>query len=130
MTPSQGGREFMQTIQEMKKLDLSRVPLLAEQKYDPKQTVGLVLDFEQLWYFTTLAQARRWNQPAWLKMWYGAFARLGIRVKILRPGTDWPSDLPIIVAPSLQMTDPKLIEQFDSYAKGGGAFGADLPYGF
>jgi beta-galactosidase len=82
--------------------------------------VGLVLDFEQLWYYQSLPQARRWNQNLWLQIWYAALSRLGARIRILRPGADWPEDLPLIVAPGLQMVDDKLVSRLESYARGGG----------
>ena len=60
----------MQTIGELETLDLQ-----AAQNKDDPHTVGLVLDFEQLWYFATLPQAKRWNQSLFLQIWYRALAR-------------------------------------------------------
>jgi beta-galactosidase len=120
VTPSPGGQQFGQVIREMRNLDISRVPKFAGEAHNPRQTVGLVLDFDQLWYFMTLPQARRWNQSRWLVSWYAALSRLGVRIRILRPGSPWPADLPLIVAPGVQMVDDKLMGQFDSYVRGGG----------
>ncbi|MGD0387731.1 MAG: beta-galactosidase [Tepidisphaeraceae bacterium] len=120
ITPSPGGKQFAQVIEEMRKLDLSRIPRFADEPSRPRQTVGLVLDFEQLWYYLTLPQARRWNQPRWLASWYAALSRLGTQIRILRPGADWPADLPLIVAPGVQMVDDQLIARFDAYARSGG----------
>jgi beta-galactosidase len=120
VTPSQGGREFAQVIQEMRRLDLARVPKFADEPYRPRETVGLVLDFEQIWYYLTLPQARRWNQSHWLAMWYAALSRLGVRVRILRPAAAWPSDLPLVIAPGVQMIDENLIARLDAYARAGG----------
>jgi beta-galactosidase len=120
VTPSPGGKQFMQVLGEMKKLDLAKIPKFADEPYDPRNTVGLVLDFDQLWYYMSLPQAKRWSQPTWLARWYAALSRLGVRIKILRPGAQWPSDLPLIVAPGVQMVDDGVISQFENYAKGGG----------
>jgi beta-galactosidase len=120
VTPSGGGREFAQVIGEMKKLDLQRVPALKDAEQTPPGTVGLVLDFEQLWYFATLPQARRWSQSRWLQIWYGAICRLGLRVRILRPGSAWPSGLAMVVAPGVQMIDDALVEQMQNYVQTGG----------
>jgi beta-galactosidase len=119
VTASPGGREFTQTIQEMKRLDSSKVPAISEER-EPGRTVGLVFDFEQLWYYETLPQARRWDQARWLRTWYGAITRLGLKVRVLHPGKPWPLDLPMIVAPGLQMVDRKTVETFTDYAIGGG----------
>jgi beta-galactosidase len=120
VTPSPGGKQFMQVLQEMKELDLAKVPKFADEPSDPRQTVGLVLDFDQLWYYMSLPQAKRWSQPTWLTRWYAALSRLSVRIRILRPGTPWPNDLPLIVAPGVQMVDDALVSQFDTYAKNGG----------
>jgi beta-galactosidase len=120
ITPSAGGKEFEQVIDEMHKLDFSAVPAWAEEPYDPSQTVGLVFDFEQLWYYETMPQAKRWNQGRWWQMWYAALSRLGVRIKILRPDTPWPNDLPIVVAPGLQMVDENLVGQLHGYVQAGG----------
>ena len=119
VTPSPGGRQFAQVIQEMRKLDLTKVPKFAKETH-PRQTVGLVLDFDQLWYFLSLPQAKRWNQSRWLTSWYTALSRLGVAIQILRPGAEWPDDLPLIVAPAVQMVDDELMGRFDQYARTGG----------
>jgi beta-galactosidase len=119
VTPSPGGRQFVQVIDEMKHLDLSRVPPIAEDE-DLSRTAGLVFDFEQLWWFKTLPQARRWDPVRFMQHWYGAAMRLGLKVKILRPGTPWPKDLPIVIVPAVQMVDDAMIQQMDAYAAGGG----------
>jgi beta-galactosidase len=119
VTPSPGGRQFSQVIQEVSKLDLSRVPDLKDEKIDDN-TVGIIFDFDQLWWYRTLPQAKRWSQTRFLEMWYGAIARLGLRVKVLRPDQDWPSDLKLIVAPGLQMVDERLVKKMDRYVSEGG----------
>jgi beta-galactosidase len=120
VTPSDGGNQFAQVIQEMRRLDPSRIPKFADEPPRPPETVGLVFDFEQIWYYLTLPQARRWNQSRWLSSWYAALTRLGVRIRILHPTAAWPDDLPLIVAPGVQMIDQKLISRFDSYARSGG----------
>jgi beta-galactosidase len=120
VTPTAGGREFAQVISEMKQLDLRRVPKLASEQEDWPNTAGIVFDFDQLWEYATLPQAKRWNQSRWLTMWYAALTRLGMKIKILRPEMDWPRELPIVVAPGLQMLDPKLLEKLKDYASHGG----------
>jgi beta-galactosidase len=120
VTPSVGGREFCRVITEMRRLDLSRVPAFADEPLDARKTVGLVLDFDQLWNYLTLPQARRWDQKRWLITWHAALSRMGLRVMILRPGMDWPAQLPVVVAPGVQMIDDDLLGRMKTYAGGGG----------
>ncbi len=119
VTPSVGGREFMQCLAEMKKLDLSKVPALAEEE-DSDGAVGFLFDFEQMYYFTTLPQSRKWDQAKWWRLWYGAIAKLGLKVKVLHPNRPWPKGLKMIVAPSVQMIDQALVDRLDAFAAGGG----------
>ncbi|HVT87373.1 MAG TPA: beta-galactosidase [Tepidisphaeraceae bacterium] len=117
VTPSPGGREFVQVIDEVKRLKAPAAEPLAK---SDSPSAGLLLDFDQLWYFNTLPQARRWDQKQWLTQWYQAIARLGLRVQIVHPNKPWPKDLSMVVAPGVQMVNDKLIKQFDDYAAGGG----------
>lgn len=95
-------------------VDLSPIVSSVETK------AGIVFDFEQLWYYATLPQSKRWDQRQWLTNWYGALARLAMRVEVLHPNRPWPADLPIIVAPGVQMVDEALVGKFDDYASNGG----------
>jgi beta-galactosidase len=119
VSPSLGGRQFNQTIDEVDRLDWKSIPPLADDR-PAARSVGLVFDFEQLWYYRILPQSRRWDYPRLLRLWYRAIARLGLAVRILRPGQEWPQDLPLIVAPGLQMVDDAIVEQMKTYAAGGG----------
>jgi len=125
-TPSLGGREFQQTIDEIERVTTSERAATAASPVAPvaapavTPAVGLVFDFEQLWWFNILPQSKRWDYARLMRQWYGAFSRLGLNVKVLRPGQEWPADLPIIVAPGLQMVDNVVIDQMTKYAATGG----------
>jgi beta-galactosidase len=118
-TATVGGREFVQAVDEMKRLDLSRVPAVRDE-LDAEGTIGIVYDHDQLWYYASLPQAKRWSQPHWLKLWHAAAARLGLKVRILHPGRAWPAGLKMVVVPGLQMVDPEWVSRMDQYAAGGG----------
>jgi beta-galactosidase len=118
VTPSPGGRQFVQVIEELKGID--REKWNTDPAADPKRTIGLVFDFEQLWWYATLPQARRWNQPRWLQQWYSAATRLGLRVEILHPKKPWPADLKLIVVPGMQMVDAEDVAQMRSFVDSGG----------
>ena len=73
-------REFTQVIDELKRVDHSKWQSDAASDRS-KTTVGLLFDFEQLWWFTTLPQAKRWTRPRFLQLWYAAATRLGLDVR-------------------------------------------------
>lgn len=116
---SPGGRQFTQVIDEHKRVDQAKWKSDAG-VIDPKRTVGLLFDFEQLWWFTTLPQAKRWNQQHFLQLWYAAATRLGLDVKILHPKRDWPAEIRMIVAPALQMVDDDDVKKLHDFAEQGG----------
>ncbi|MDP9174936.1 MAG: beta-galactosidase [Planctomycetota bacterium] len=118
VTPSAGGREFAQVIQEMRLLDSGTNA--GESKKEPRGGIGLILDFEQLWWFSALPQARRWNQARWLQMWYAAISRLGVNIQVLRPSVPWPDNLDMVIAPSLQLMDETVVGRMRRYVEGGG----------
>jgi beta-galactosidase len=124
VTLSEGGKQFAQVIQEMKLIDASQQQdASATANNEPGESevvAGLLLDFEQLWYFKTLPQARKWDQAAWLQSWYAALARLGFQIRIIHPDRPWPGGLKMIVAPSVQMLDEELVNRFDQFASDGG----------
>jgi beta-galactosidase len=119
VTPSPGGRQFAQVVDELKLIDHEQWKADPD-VVDPKRTIGLVMDYEQLWWFATLPQARRWNQPRWLQEWYSAATRLGLRVRILHPKTVWPTDLALIVVPAMQMVDEADVTQMREFVDRGG----------
>ncbi len=148
VTPTPGGREFIQVIDELKRLEAPKTAAAvataataatgaatpaapaaspapgkapkAAAPPAPLPSVGLLFDFEQLWYYTTLPHARRWDQRAWLTQWYASLAHLGLRVNIVHPNQPWPDHMAMLVAPGVQMVDDALIRQFDDYANSGG----------
>lgn len=135
VTQNPGGREFVQVIDELKRIkELESAATKIEEPPKKKATtvpaattnppaapsVGLFFDFEQLWYYATMPQARRWDQRQWITQWYASLARLGQKIEIVLPNRPWPKGMSIVVAPGVQMVDETLIKQFDEYASGGG----------
>lgn len=114
---SQGGAQFQRAAAELAKLPAA--PAKPRPSTSPRR-IGLLFDFEQSWWYRILPQAKRWQQWKWCERWHAAFSRLGLAVTILHPARAWPADLPLIVAPGVQMVDDDLVRQFASYAAGGG----------
>ncbi|HYO09489.1 MAG TPA: beta-galactosidase [Tepidisphaeraceae bacterium] len=119
VTPSPGGEQFVHVIDELKQIDKAKWNAGAD-NFDPDSTVGLLFDFEQLWWYETLPQAKRWSQPHWVRLWYQAAARRGLRVKVLHPKQPWPAGLKLVVAPGMQMVDDADVQQLHEFVGGGG----------
>ncbi len=119
VTLSPGGRQFEQVADEIALLDHSRLPSPGID-CTADCTVGIVFDFDQLWWFKVLPQARRWKAEGWLVSWYAALSKIGLRVRILQPHKPWPTDLRMVIAPGLQMVDDALLVRLGEYASAGG----------
>ena len=80
----------------------------------------MIYDHDQLWYFLTLPQAKRWDYRKVILSHYAAIARLGLPVKVLRHNGPWPQNMPLLIAPAMQMVDDQFVRRLDEYASGGG----------
>lgn len=119
ITPSPGGREFMQTIEEVRRLEPAKLGT-GPADVTGEAEVGLMFDHADLWYYATLPHAKRWDQRKWLLSWYSALARMGWRVRILRPGSVIDPKLKMLVVPGMEMADADLIARWAEYTNGGG----------
>jgi beta-galactosidase len=120
VTPSQGGREFMQVIGEIAKLKEAPHVHAGLREKSSEPAVGIIYDHDQFWYFLTLPQARRWDYRAVVLSLYSAVARLGLPVKVLQPDGPWPEKMPILIAPAMQMVDETFVDRLTKYAESGG----------
>ncbi|HEY0010154.1 MAG TPA: beta-galactosidase, partial [Tepidisphaeraceae bacterium] len=115
---STGGSQFQQVASEVARLWSKNEPATPGPSTQP--AAGLVLDFEQFWYYATQPQAKRFEFAEMLCQWHQALSRMGYAVKILLPDQPWPAELAIIVAPGMQMVSPSDVEKMQQYVAGGG----------
>lgn len=118
VTPTPGGREFARVIEEVQSVQVGSP--LAPGPSPLAPSIGVVLDFDSIWYATTLPQAKRWNQREWIVAWYRAAMRLGVPIRVVHPDRDVPDDVRVLVAPAVQLVDSALLERWDRFARGGG----------
>jgi beta-galactosidase len=122
VTPSPGGREFMQVIGELEKLEKGAPAKVGQAQKKP--FVGILYDHDQAWMFESLPQARRWDYRKAVVSLYGAVARLGVPTKVFEPDGDWrtlsPEEMPLLIVPAMQMVDEQFAEKLSRYARAGG----------
>ncbi len=124
VTPSEGGKQFEQVASEIKILEAATgtvsssdyVPLKRDESIP---TIGLIHDHDQMYYYATLPQAKRWNQPKLIAQYHAAIERLALHAQVCQLDSDW-SKLPILIAPGLQMASESTIAKLYDYVKGGG----------
>ena len=124
VTLSAGGRQFVQVIEDLKQLDLTKIPALKDERIatgaSGSDTVGMIIDFEQQWWTTTLPQAKRWSHVYQWQQWYGAITKLGLNVRVLRVGEPIPAGIKLVVAVGLQMIEPETVAMLKEFAASGG----------
>ncbi|HEX8343027.1 MAG TPA: beta-galactosidase, partial [Tepidisphaeraceae bacterium] len=116
VTLSPGGEEFAQVAREC--ADVFAAHPTPTKSAQPR--AGLLIDFDQLWHYASLPQAKRWNYPELLCQYHQALSRMGFKVEVVGPDRPWPDGMTILAAPGVQMIDPALVERFTAYVNGGG----------
>ncbi len=118
VTPTQGGREYQQFIEEVKQLrgksSLGETPAdYLKRKtailYDPDNTVAINQN----------KQTTVWDTEQHVLKYYKALKSFGSPVDFIRDTMDF-SGYPVIVVPAYQQMSLDLVEKLTDYVKGGG----------
>jgi beta-galactosidase len=119
VTLSQGGKEFVLSIQEMQKLrTLYKPNPPVPQDYEARRT-AFIMNFENRWDIDIHKQNVRWNTTDhWLK-YYRALKSLEAPVDVITEDKDF-SKWRYLVAPSYQLVDKDLVARFTQYVENGG----------
>ncbi|MFT3787759.1 MAG: beta-galactosidase [Tepidisphaeraceae bacterium] len=117
VTPMRGGREFAQVITELKKLhDVVGVELAS---LTDKQTVSILHDHDQLWYYQSLPQARRFDYVGICRRWHRVSEELAQGVRVTTT-IDGAQDTDVLIVPAKQMIEASTIKGLEKFARDGG----------
>lgn len=125
VTPSQGGLEFQQTAAEVKLLDEKIAGSTRSDSYATMQrdtnipTAGVLHEHDQLFYYHSQPQAKRWSQNKLVVQYHAAIERVALNADVVRLESDW-SKLPLLVVPGLQMASDATIAKLYDYVREGG----------
>ena len=119
VTPSPGGKEFMQFSKELNQVrqlvDFSEKP---PKEYLAKK-VGFMWNLDNIWNTDLLKQNQSWDGYEHLKKYYQIFKQYGAPVDIIDETKDF-SQYPFLVAPAYQLLDSNLIARWQKYVNDGG----------
>lgn len=119
VTPSPGGKEFMQFAQELKKIrKVANLKSSPPKEYLAKK-VGLMWNLDNVWNSDLLKQNQSWDGYEHLKKYYQIFKQYGSPVDIIDETKDF-SKYPFLVAPAYQLLDSNLIARWQKYVDNGG----------
>jgi len=119
VTPTPGGLEFSQFIQEIN---------LLRKKYDAKaqlpkpylqRKTGILINTDNVQGINLNKQTTEWNTEAHFLKYYKAVKSFGTPVDFVRDSTNF-ANYPVLVVPAYQMIDQPMIDKLTSYAENGG----------
>ncbi|MFN8240317.1 MAG: beta-galactosidase [Bacteroidales bacterium] len=119
VTPTPGGLEYSQFIKDIGEL---------RKNYDPSRKLpadylarktGILFNADNVMAINLNRQTVEWNTEGHILKYYKALKSAGAPVDFIRDSADF-SRYPVIIVPSYQLIDKKLIEKLAKYANDGG----------
>ena len=118
VTPTPGGLEYQQFIEEIKLLRSERSGSDVPEEYLNRKT-GILYDPDNTVAIDQNKQSNEWNTFEHVRKYYKALKAFGAPVDFIRDTTVF-SIYPVIVVPAYQQISKNLIEKLKSYANEGG----------
>jgi beta-galactosidase len=119
VTLSQGGKDYKQTITEMK---------LLRQVYDSKakmpkeiqvRKTALLWNYDNLWSMGRQGQTNQWNTLQFFQKYLEIVKSFGAPAAIVYENDDLTS-YAVVIAPAFELVDNKIIDKWTDYVKNGG----------
>jgi beta-galactosidase len=119
LTPSQGGREFIQAMAELQQLKSEwELAALRPERLNARQT-ALLWSHDNLWDLEFQKQSEGWSTWRHRSLYTAAVKSTGAPMAFISEADDF-SAYPFLVAPAYQLADANLIAKWRHYVEGGG----------
>lgn len=119
VTPTPGGLEFAQFIQEIQLLRKNYNPKSAlPQAYQQRKT-GILFNADNVMQINLNKQTSEWNTEWHFLKYYKAAKSFGAPVDFVRDTTNF-TNYPVLIVPAYQMIDQPMIDKLTRYAENGG----------
>ena len=119
VTPTIGGLEFSQFIEDIAKLRKNYNAKAQLPKTYLQRKTGILFNADNVMQINLNKQTTEWNTEAHFLKYYKALKSFGAPVDFVRDTTNF-SDYPVLVVPAYQMIDQKMIDKLTRYAENGG----------
>ena len=119
VTPSPGGREYMQFIQELKKLREIATPGAVMPEKLNSRKAAILWNHENFWSMNRQKQTNQWDAWGFPAEYLEILKSFGAPVDILAE-TDDLSKYPFVIVPAYELTDADLIRKWTEYVTQGG----------
>ncbi|MDR2840255.1 MAG: beta-galactosidase [Paludibacter sp.] len=119
VTPTRGGLEYQQFMQEIKTLRTEfKAAAKNPQHYENRRT-AILFNHENDWEIGRNKQTVLWKNEAHIDKYYNALKNFGAPVDFIDEGDDF-SKYNVIIAPAYELIDNELVERWKNYAENGG----------
>lgn len=119
VTPSPGGREYMEAMKDVLKLRAKYKPEAKEPAAYAKRRTAFLINFDNRWDIENHKQTTRWDTVGhWMK-YYRALKSMMAPVDVVTEERDL-SGYGFVVAPAYQLVDKALVAKWTAYAENGG----------
>ncbi len=116
---SQGGKEYVQFIQEINKLRKEKIKSTDLPVELKKKRTAILWSYDNLWNLDTQKQTYLWNTWSIMQRYQQILHSLGVPVDFVTENDDW-SDYNYLVVPAYEMVDENLVQKWNNYANNGG----------
>ncbi|OCB74802.1 beta-galactosidase [Flavobacterium crassostreae] len=119
VTLSTGGKEFVEAIQDMKKLRQEYQPTATYPENLAQRKTGFLWSHDNLWDLENQKQTKYWNTWKHRNTYTSAIKSTAAPMDFITEETNF-EDYPFIVAPAYQLIDSKLVAKWTNYVQNGG----------
>lgn len=119
VTLTTGGKEFVQSIEDMKLLRKEYNPKAVIPQEIAKRKTGFLWSHENLWDLENQKQTEFWSTWRHRNIYSSAVKSTGAPMDFITEESDF-SAYPFIVAPAYQLIDQKLVDKWTKYVENGG----------
>lgn len=119
VTPTPGGKEFAQFIEEINLLRKNYDPKAALPKAYEQRKTGILINTDNVQAINLNKQTSEWNTEAHFLKYYKAAKALGAPVDFVRDTTNF-ANYPVLIVPAYEMIDKAMIDKLTKYAENGG----------
>ncbi|WP_052343407.1 beta-galactosidase [Saccharicrinis fermentans] len=116
---SQGGKEYVQVIQEIKRLRELYQPHLTMPKKLQQRKAAILWSFDNLWSLERQKQTNQWNTWKHMQRYQQVLHSLGAPVSFISEQDDF-NEYPFLIVPAYEMVDEALVEKWKAYVRQGG----------
>lgn len=119
VTPSRSGQEYIQVIKELKSIKKYYNPNSVMPKAYEARQAAILYNPDNRWEEDNQPQSNQWDFMQHLMRYYGALKELGAPVDVITEDKDF-SKYPVMIAPSYELLDAKLVDRWKQYVENGG----------